>query len=129
MAQVIGRLTKDAVSKTTASGKTLVEFSVVEVDSYKQKNGERKEKTTFYTCTKWNTDKLSQNLTKGKAVLIEGTIEANAYTGKDGAPKASLKCTVKSLKFLPPSTKKAVQNDTPPPAVNEPASVVEDLPF
>lgn len=128
MAQIIGRLTKDAVSKTTESGKQLVEFSLVEVYSYKNKDGERVELKTFFNCVIWNNEKIAPYLTKGKPMMLWGVVEANAYESNEGKPKANLRMTVKDYEFLPStSNKKNQQAAEKVETVTEEAA--EDLPF
>ena len=101
MAVVTGRIINDAVSRTTKSGKQLLEFTLIEVYSYTSKQGEDKEIKTFYNCVIWNNVTIAPELTKGKLVSVRGYVEANAYTGRDGAAKASLRVTVKDHEILP----------------------------
>jgi len=125
MAQVIGRLTKDAEIKTTESGKQLVEFSIVENYRYKNKKGEKIDDATFYNCTLWQRIKLAPYLKKGTVISIEGKPAAHAYTNGEGKAKGSLKFTVRKVDFLPSSS----TNTTKKAEAETDAGTGDDLPF
>ncbi len=48
---IIGRLTRDAEVRTTSKEKQVVNFSVATNDSYRNKQGERIEQTTYFDCS------------------------------------------------------------------------------
>lgn len=41
-----------------------------------------------------------QYLSKGRLVLVEGEVDASAWTGKTGEPRASLEITTRNVRFL-----------------------------
>lgn len=47
---IIGRLTRDAEVGTTSQDKQVVSFSVATNESYRNKQGERIEQTTYFVC-------------------------------------------------------------------------------
>ena len=47
---IIGRLTRDAEVRTLNNDKQVVNFSVASNESYKNKQGERVEQTTYFDC-------------------------------------------------------------------------------
>ena len=61
---IIGRLTKDEKIGTLSNGKQVVNFSVATNESYKNKQGERIEQTTYYYCSYWISTKVATLLTK-----------------------------------------------------------------
>jgi single-strand DNA-binding protein len=100
MAQLIGKIAKDAIVKTTKNQKELIEFSFVENHRYKTKEGEKKQVATFYNCTFWRSTALTPYLTKGTNVVINGQISARAYNDKEANVKANLNLHVTDIIFI-----------------------------
>lgn len=96
---IIGRLTRDAVIHTTSQDKQVVNFSVATNDSYKNKQGERVEQTTYFDCAYWISAKVVTLLTKGTLVELTGRVSPRAWFGKDGEPKAGLNFHTSNIKF------------------------------
>lgn len=101
MQTITGRLTGEAKTKETKSGKKVTEFTVVLNDSYRPKGqDERVQLSTFYQCTYWGSPKVAPYLKKGTIVTLNGRIGASAWTNKEGKAVATLTCTVFNLKIL-----------------------------
>jgi len=98
--ELTGRLTADAKVSEVKSGKKVVNFSIAINDSYKPKDGERVELTTYVECAYWINPKVGDYLKKGLLVQLGGRMGSRAYMNKDGEPKSSLTCTIANLKFL-----------------------------
>ncbi len=96
---IIGRITKDAVVITVKDNRKVVNFSVAINDSYKPKHGDRIKLTTYLNCSYWISERIAEQLKKGALVEVTGRIFANAYSGADGAAKASLNCHVNNIKI------------------------------
>ena len=56
---IIGRLTRDAEVRRTSQEKQVVNFSVATNDSYRNKQGERIEQTTYFDCSYWLSPKVA----------------------------------------------------------------------
>lgn len=79
---VTGRLTKDGETRTTESGKSVYSGSVAVNRKFKKEDGTYD--TDFFNFVYWNvSDKFSQYLKKGKAVIIEGSLQNRSYEDKD----------------------------------------------
>jgi single-strand DNA-binding protein len=102
--QIIGHLGQNANVKTTESGSTAISFSVAVTESYKDKQGQKVENTTWVNCTIWRqkdqSTKIAEYLTKGTKVLVEGKLTARAYSDKQGEAKASLELKVDNVQLL-----------------------------
>lgn len=96
---ITGRLTRDAEVRTTSQDKQVVNFSVATNESYKNKQGERIEQTTYFDCAYWLSAKVASLLTKGTLVELTGRVSTRAWTGKDGEPKAGLNFHTSNIKF------------------------------
>src|ERR1017187_72100 len=82
---LVGNLGKDAETKYTAGGIAVSNFSLATTQRWKDKqSGEVKEKTDWHRIVMWRAESLSQYLTKGKQVYVEGRLETRSYDDKDG---------------------------------------------
>ncbi len=98
--EIIGRLTADSTVKTIGDGKQVVNFSIAMNDSYKQKDGEKKEVTTYVDCAFWRDAKRAQWLKKGAMVLLTGRIGINTYTNREGDTVTRLTFHVNDINIL-----------------------------
>src|SRR5690554_5741915 len=96
---IIGRLTRDAEVRTLSNEKQVVNFSVATNDSYKNKQGERVEQTTYFDCAYWISPKVATLLTKGTLVELTGRVSPRAWTDNNGEPKAGLNFHTSNIKF------------------------------
>ena len=132
MNTIVGRITQNAVINILKNDKKVVNFSVAINDSYKTKQGERKEQTTYYNCSYWINAKIAEYLTKGTLVELSGRISSNAWIGKDGEIKSGLNFNTSRIKFHGSAQKS--QNYTEPTKTSENSNVFaeeteDDLPF
>ena len=99
-----GRLVKDAeLGFIGSTGTPKMTFTLaVERNYQKDKNNK---KVDFINCEMLgqHTEKLSQYVTKGKAILVEGELNIDNYE-KDGEKKSFTKVKVDRLEFLASNT-------------------------
>jgi len=129
--QFTGRLIADAEVKDVKNDKKVTAFTVAVNKRYKNKAGEKQEKTAFIRCAYWTNPGLAIYLTKGAIVEINGLIEAEAWTDKTGKVQANLTCSVDTIKLYStagkavpaegPKAEKVNAGGTPPDD--------DDLPF
>ncbi len=82
---LIGHLGRDAETKFTPAGVPVTKFSVATNRRWKdQQTGEWKEETEWHRCVLWRSENLSNYLTKGKQVYIEGHLQTRSWDDKDG---------------------------------------------
>jgi len=90
--QFIGNLGRDPEIKTTNSGKKFANLSIGVSEKWKDKNGERQEKTEWIRITIWN-EKLAEiaerYLSKGSKIYIEGKMQTRKYQDQSGADRYS----------------------------------------
>lgn len=106
---VIGNITKDAVIREN-NGRKAINFAVAVNENYKNKDGQKVEKATFYSCTRWveamGSVEISKYLLKGKKVLVEGAPSAEMYKNKDNETAVDFRINVKYVELLSPADKK-----------------------
>ena len=99
MNTIIGRVTKNAEINILKNDKQVVNFSIAINDSYKTKQGEIKEQTTYYNCSYWMSPNVAKILTKGAVVELTGRTSSNAWIGKDGEIKSGLNFHTSNIKL------------------------------
>jgi len=100
---IIGRLTRDPELRFTQSGKAVCSATIASNKKY----GEDKEKVLFLDLTIWEKrgESFSKHFKKGDPVLVEGSLENQEWTDKEGNKRTKILLTVQNWEFLP-STKK-----------------------
>lgn len=96
---IIGRLTRDAEVRNLSNEKQVVNFSIATNDTYRNKQGERIEQTTYFDCAYWISPKVANFLTKGTLVELNGRAYTSAWIGKDGEPHAGLNFLTSQIKI------------------------------
>ena len=136
--ELTGRLTADARVSEVKGGKKVVNFNIAINDSYKPKDGERVELTTYVECAYWRNPGIAEYLTKGTLVELSGRMEAGAYINRDGKAVGTLNFHTESIKLVGKSgsaaTEKEVQKPAPKAEKKQPATAGsnpddDDLPF
>lgn len=86
---IIGHLGRDPEMKYLPSGQAVANFSVATDESYKDKDGQKVEKTEWHRITVWGkqAEFCGNFLAKGRLVYVEGKLETRKWTDKDGVEK------------------------------------------
>lgn len=126
--QIIGNLGFDASIKET-NGKRYLKFSVAVNESYKDKEGNKVEKTEWFNCISNNTS-LSPYLKKGTLILAQGVPSFKAYSDKEGNVKGSINVNIYSIVLLGGAKKEDTASaPTSQESSNVPPIEEDDLPF
>lgn len=98
---IVGNVGRDPELKYLPSGVPVCNFTVA-VNERRGTGEERTEKTTWFRVAAWRqlAETVSQYVTKGKQIMVIGTIEARAYLDQSGQPQASLELTARDIRFL-----------------------------
>jgi single-strand DNA-binding protein len=99
---VVGHLGDDPKMKYTQTGQAVTDFRMATTRKWKNQEGETQEKTTWFRVSVWGkqAEACNQYLAKGRLVLVEGDIDASAWVGQDGQPRASLELRARNVRFL-----------------------------
>lgn len=82
---LIGNLGQDAETKYTTNNLAVTTFSIATTRSYKGKDGEWINETTWHNIVAFNLpDFFKDGLKKGKKFYVEGRIQKRDYTDKEG---------------------------------------------
>ena len=82
---LIGNLGADPELKYTPSQRPLCNLRIATTEVYKDKSGQRQEKTEWHRVTVWGdqAENCNKYLAKGRSVYIEGRLQTRSYD-KDG---------------------------------------------
>lgn len=86
---LVGNLGRDPEIRTLEGGVTVARFTLATSESYKDKTGQRVEKTEWHNIVLWRglAEVAEKYLKKGQQVYIEGKITNRNYQDKDGTQK------------------------------------------
>ena len=98
---IIGNLTRDPESRTTATGSTVCSFTVA-VNRRRSSQNSNQPDADFFRVSAWN--QLGENcqryLAKGRKVCVIGRVSVSTYQGNDGTTRASLDVMAEDVEFL-----------------------------
>lgn len=95
---MMGRLTFDPELKKTPNGTSVINFQIA-VDRSVTKGKERQ--SDFIDCQAWrNTAEfVSKYFKKGNMIAVEGSIQTNSYTDKDGNKRKNVIVVTNNVSF------------------------------
>ena len=90
---LVGNLGRDAELRFTPGGAPVAKFSIATTEVWNDKQGQRQERTEWHNVDLWGkpAESLKEYLVKGKQVYVEGRIQTDEYTDKDGIKRKSTK--------------------------------------
>jgi len=98
---IVGNLGRDPETRYLPSGEAVCNFSVAVTESWKSKDGEKKENTTWYRVNTFGklAEICGQYLKKGSSVLIEGKMQCREWE-KEGVKQYSWELRADSMQML-----------------------------
>jgi single-strand DNA-binding protein len=81
---LIGRLTRDPELRTTTTGKNVCDFTIAVQKRVKPQDGSPDADFFRVNCWERQADYVTNYLTKGRLVAIEGRLQSRKYTTSDG---------------------------------------------
>lgn len=95
---LIGRLTADPDYRQTPQGTSTCRFTVAVNRPYQK---DRQQEADFISCQAWkNTaDFVSRYFSKGKPIVVEGSLRNNNYTDKNGVKQSKMDVLVTGVEF------------------------------
>ena len=99
---LVGRLGRDPEVRYLPNGEAVANFGVATSEQWKDRNGERQERTEWHNVTLYRrlAEIAGQYLKKGSQVYIEGRIQSRKYTGKDGIERTAYEIIAGEMKML-----------------------------
>lgn len=99
---LIGRLGKDPDIRTMNNGEMVANVSLATSESWKDKAGAKQEKTEWHNLVFYRrqAEIVSQYLTKGSQVYIEGRIQTRKWQDKEGQDRYTTEIIVSDMQML-----------------------------
>ncbi len=100
--QLIGRLGAKVEVKTLESGKSFGKVAMATNESYKNKQGEKVEETTWHNLVVWGkqVEILSKYTGKGSEIAIEGKLTNRSYVDKEGKKRYLTEIQVQNILLM-----------------------------
>ena len=98
---LIGRLGKDPETRYTPNGKAVASFSIATSERWK-KDGEKQERTEWHNVVAFEklAEIISQYLTKGSQVFVEGKLQTRKWQDKEGKDRYTTEIVASSMQML-----------------------------
>jgi single-strand DNA-binding protein len=148
---LVGRLGRDPELKYTPSGAPVANFTLATDESFKDRTGEKQERTEWHRIVAWNklAEICGEYLTKGKLVYIEGSIRSRQWQDQAGNKRTAYEIIANYMQMLgsksdservPTGSMDRAATERPAPAAAPPPSAEassapepeisdEDIPF
>ncbi len=99
---LIGNLGADPELKYTPSNRPVCNLSVATNEVFKDKGGNRQERTEWHRVTVWgeNAENSAKYLAKGRMVYIEGKLQTRSWDDKEGKKRYSTEVVAERVVFL-----------------------------
>lgn len=99
---LVGHLGADPELKYANNGDAILRMRLATSESWKGKNGERKERTEWHTIVMFGkrAESLHKHLGKGQQIGIEGRIQTRQWEDKDGNKRSTTEIVATDLHFL-----------------------------
>ena len=99
---LIGNLGKDPETRYMSNGEAVTNITLATTDSWKDKTGEKQEKTEWHRVTFYRklAEIAGEYLKKGRQVYIEGRLETRKWTDKSGVDRYTTEIIANDMKML-----------------------------
>ena len=83
---LVGNLGRDAELRFTPGGAAVATLNMATTEVWNDKSGQRQEKTEWHRVVLWGkpAESLTEYLTKGKQIYVEGRLQTRQWDDKDG---------------------------------------------
>ena len=125
-----------SILSAQGSGRKRASFRVLETTRYRRADGEKGERTTGFNCVCFNEataeNYIAPYARKGSRVVLQGHVENDSWTDKDGVEHYDLKVVVDDMRLKnrrdAPSNRELAAGDAGPDAASG-YDLNDDIPF
>jgi len=110
---LIGNLGKDPETRYMSNGDAVTNITLATTDTWKDKNGEKQEKTEWHRVTFYRklAEIAGEYLKKGRSVYVEGRLENRGWTDKNGVERYTTDIIASDMKMLGSAREKVTSDD------------------
>jgi single-strand DNA-binding protein len=121
--QIIGHLTRDVDLRFTSKGTAVADFSIAWNDHYKDAEGNKAEKVSFFECVAWNgtAENLAKFFHKGDRIALSYKLVQETWEDREsGQKREKVKLTVEGFDFMQVKRDDTPTQQQPPPRQPQP---------
>ena len=133
---LVGNLGRDAELRYTPGGAAVATINMATTEVWNDKAGQRQEKTEWHRVVLWgkSAESLTEYLTKGKQIYVEGRLQTRQWDDKDGNKRYTTEIRGDRIVLLGGGRGAAVDRSESPGGQTVPAEPSEpltddDIPF
>lgn len=99
---LVGRLGRDPEVRYTGSGQAVANFSVATDEQWKDRNGEKQQRTEWHKLVAWGklAEIVQQYVVKGQLVYIEGKLQTRKWKDKENVERYTTEIVADTLRML-----------------------------
>lgn len=105
---LIGRLGADPELRYTAEGTPVATFRMVTSETYKDRSGQKQEKSEWHSIVVWRklAEIVNEYAKKGRLVYVEGKIQSREWADKEGGKRKVYEILATDIKMMPDGSKR-----------------------
>ena len=130
---IVGRLGRDPEVRYTNSGDAVANLSLATSETWKDKNGERQERTEWHRIVVFRNraEFAKEYLSKGRMLAIEGKLRTRSWDDKSGNKRYTTEIVATTLTTLDGRKDRAGKMEQKPPETlqNNQEEEEEEIPF
>lgn len=99
---IVGNLGADPELRYTSSGQPVCDMRVATKETWKGRDGEKKERTEWHRVVIWGKqgENVSKYLSKGRQVYVEGRIQTRSWEDREGQKRYTTEIVANNVVFL-----------------------------
>jgi len=108
---ILGNLGRDPEVRSLPNGTTVCTFSIATSETWKDKTGEKHEKTEWHRIVTFNklADLCGEYLAKGRQVFVEGKLQTREWE-RDGVKQYTTEIVASEVRFIGGKSERPVSN-------------------
>ena len=112
---LIGNLGQDPETRYMPDGSAVTRVSLATTDTWKDKNGEKQEKTEWHRVTFYRklAEIAGEYLKKGRSIYVEGRLQTKKWTDKQNIERYTTEIVAAEMKMLGSATKQSDSFEQP----------------
>jgi len=128
---LVGRLGKDPEIRHTNGGDSVATFSLATSESWKDRGGDKQEKTEWHNIVAWRklADLANEYLRKGQQLYIEGKLQTREWEDRDGGKRRTTEIVANQLVFLGSGSNGSRREEAEPEQGEFTGATDRDIPF
>lgn len=112
---LIGNLGQDPETRYMPDGSAVTRVSLATTDAWKDKNGEKQEKTEWHRVVFYRklAEIAGEYLKKGRPIYVEGRLQTKKWTDKQNIERYTTEIVATEMKMLGSATKQSDSSEQP----------------